>query len=171
MRFGPLLELVSKSSARSRCAPDGTFADARGGAAHGDSRLGAIVNITSLNAVAPSPDAGAYPTSKAGVALLTQHFALVLGPHGVRVNAVAPGFIDAGMSAPIYEDPGVRAMRGSAVPVGSLGTAEDVAEAVAFLASDKARYTTGHTLMVDGGVCSASRAFARKAPMGAHVKP
>jgi NAD(P)-dependent dehydrogenase (short-subunit alcohol dehydrogenase family) len=113
-------------------------------------RSGAIVNITSLNAVAPSPDAGAYPASKAGVALLTQHFALVLGPHGIRVNAVAPGFIDAGMSAPIYEDPDVRSARGAQVPMGSLGTAEDVAEAVAFLGSDKARYTTGQQLMVDG---------------------
>jgi NAD(P)-dependent dehydrogenase (short-subunit alcohol dehydrogenase family) len=113
---------------------------------------GSIVNITSLNAVAPSPDAGAYPASKAGVALLTQHFALVLGPHGIRVNAVAPGFIDAGMSALIYEDPEVREVRGGSVPLGSLGTAEDVAEAVAFLASDRARYTTGQQLMVDGGV-------------------
>ena len=115
-------------------------------------RSGAIVNITSLNAVMPSPDAGAYPASKAAVALLTQQFALALGPHGIRVNAVAPGFIDAGMSAPIYEDAEVRAVRGSSVPIGSLGTADDVAEAVAFLASDKARYTTGHQLMVDGGV-------------------
>ena len=70
----------------------------------------AIVNVTSLNAVAPSPDAGAYPATKAAVALLTQQFALALGPHGIRVNAVAPGFIDAGMSAPIYEDADVRAV-------------------------------------------------------------
>jgi NAD(P)-dependent dehydrogenase (short-subunit alcohol dehydrogenase family) len=56
------------------------------------------------------------------------------------------------MSAPIYEDVDVRKARGQQVPMGSLGTAEDVAEAVAFLVSDKARYTTGHQLMVDGGV-------------------
>jgi NAD(P)-dependent dehydrogenase (short-subunit alcohol dehydrogenase family) len=128
-------------------------------------RSGSIVNVTSLNAVAPSPDAGAYPASKAAVALLTQQFALALGPHGIRVNAVAPGFIDAGMSAPIYEDPDVRAVRGSSVPLGSLGTAEDVAEAVAFLASDKARYTTGQHLMVDGGVSfSLKNHLPRKAP-------
>lgn len=128
-------------------------------------RSGAIVNVTSLNAVAPSPDAGAYPATKAAVALLTQQFALALGPHGIRVNAVAPGFIDAGMSAPIYEDAEVRALRGSSVPVGSIGTADDVAEAVAFLASDRARYTTGHQLMVDGGVSfSLKNHLPRKAP-------
>jgi NAD(P)-dependent dehydrogenase (short-subunit alcohol dehydrogenase family) len=100
VRFGPLLE---HSVADFRKVLDvnltGTFivtcAVARRMVARGS---GAIVNITSLNAVAPSPDAGAYPASKAGVALLTQHFALALGPHGIRVNAVAPGFIDAGMT-------------------------------------------------------------------------
>ena len=167
VRFGPIL---THSVADFRKVIDvnltGTFivtqAVARRMIARGS---GAIVNITSLNAIAPSPDAGAYPASKAAVALLTQHFALALGPHGIRVNAVAPGFIDAGMSAPIYENAEVRAMRGRVVPVGSLGTAEDVAEAVAFLASDRARYTTGHQLMVDGGVSfSLKNHLPRKAP-------
>ena len=167
VRFGPLL---THSVAEFRKVVDvnltGTFivtcAVARRMITRGS---GAIVNITSLNAIAPSPDAGAYPASKAGVALLTQHFALALGPHGIRVNAVAPGFIDAGMSAPIYEDADVRRVRGAQVPVGSLGTAEDVAEAVAFLASEKARYTTGHQLMVDGGVSfSLKNQLPRTAP-------
>jgi NAD(P)-dependent dehydrogenase (short-subunit alcohol dehydrogenase family) len=126
---------------------------------------GAIVNITSLNAVAPSPDAGAYPASKAGVALLTQHLALALGPRGVRVNAVGPGFIDAGMSAPIYADPAARAARSAAVPLRSLGEAGDVASVVAFLLSNGARYVTGQHILVDGGVSfSLKDHLPRKAP-------
>jgi NAD(P)-dependent dehydrogenase (short-subunit alcohol dehydrogenase family) len=113
---------------------------------------GAIVNVTSMNGVAPGPNAGAYGASKAGVALLTQQMALEWGPHGVRVNAVAPGLIDAGMSAPIYADAEVRRARESKVPLGRLGRAEDVAKAVLFLASEEASYVTGQNLLVDGGV-------------------
>jgi NAD(P)-dependent dehydrogenase (short-subunit alcohol dehydrogenase family) len=167
VRFGPLLE---HSVADFRKVIDvnlvGTFIMSRAvGRRMIERRSGAMVNITSINAVAPSPDAGAYPASKAAVALLTQHFALVLGPHGIRVNAVAPGFIDAGMGAAIYADPKVRDTRSRSVPVGSLGTAEDVAEAVAFLVSDKARYTTGHQMMVDGGISfSLKNHLPRKPP-------
>jgi len=173
VRFGPILE---HSVADFRKVIDvnltGTFIVTRAVARRMVTRgSGAIVNITSLNAVAPSPDAGAYPASKAAVALLTQHFALALGPHGIRVNAVAPGFIDAGMSAPIYENSEVRGARGGAVPVGTLGTADDVAEAVLFLASDRARYTTGQQLMVDGGVSfSLKNHLPRKAPARAPGK-
>jgi NAD(P)-dependent dehydrogenase (short-subunit alcohol dehydrogenase family) len=71
---------------------------------------------------------------------------------GLRVNAVAPGFIDAGMSAPIYANPRVRELRGSAVPQQRLGTAEEVAAAVLFLCSEQASYINGHELIVDGGV-------------------
>ena len=172
VRFGPLLE---HSVADFRKVIDvnlvGTFIMSRAvGRRMIERRSGAMVNITSINAVAPSPDAGAYPASKAAVALLTQHFALVLGPHGIRVNAVAPGFIDAGMGAAIYADPEVRDARSRSVPVGSLGTAEDVAEAVAFLVSDKARYTTGH--QTDGGrrhLVQPEKSPAAQTAAGAHV--
>lgn len=126
---------------------------------------GAIINITSLNAIATSPDAGAYPASKAAVAKLTEQLALSLAPQGVRVNAVAPGFIDAGMSSPIYEDAAARETRAASVPAGRLGQAEDVANAVAFLASEQAAYIHGQQLLVDGGVgCSLKRQMPRKAP-------
>ncbi|MEX0923494.1 MAG: SDR family NAD(P)-dependent oxidoreductase [Rhodovibrionaceae bacterium] len=126
---------------------------------------GAIVNITSLNAVATSPDAGAYPASKAAVAKLTEQLALTLAPLGVRVNAVGPGFIDAGMSSPIYRDPEVKKTRGASVPAGRIGEAVEVANAVAFLASDQASYIHGQHILVDGGVSfSLKKQMPRKAP-------
>jgi NAD(P)-dependent dehydrogenase (short-subunit alcohol dehydrogenase family) len=113
---------------------------------------GSIVNITSMNGVAPGPNAGAYGSTKAAIALLTQQAALEWGRTGIRVNAVAPGLIDAGMSEPIYADPATRHARESRVPLGRLGVGEDVARAVLFLASDAASYITGQNILVDGGV-------------------
>lgn len=125
-------------------------------------RGGAIVNMTSINAITPGPGSGAYPAAKAAIAKLTEHMALEWGPLGIRVNSVAPGFIDGGMSAPFFADPKVRALRGNAVPNGGLGTIEDIAEAVWYLASPAARYVNGHQLVVDGGVChSLLRALPR----------
>ncbi|MDH4280601.1 MAG: SDR family oxidoreductase, partial [Acidimicrobiia bacterium] len=72
--------------------------------------------------------------------------------HGIRVNAVAPGLIDAGMSEPIYADPSTRSARESKVPLGRLGTSADIAEVVLFLASDAAAYVHGQNILVDGGV-------------------
>jgi NAD(P)-dependent dehydrogenase (short-subunit alcohol dehydrogenase family) len=155
VRFGPLLELDADDW---RAVLDvnltGTFLVARAVARRwiGAGRGGAIVNLTSMNGVAAGPNAGAYGASKAGVALLTAQMALEWGPVGIRVNAVAPGLIDAGMSEPIYADPVTRAARESKVPLGRLGTAEDVAAVVLFLVSDAAAYVTGQNLVVDGGV-------------------
>jgi len=117
---------------------------------------GVIVNLTSVNGVTPSKGIGAYNASKAGLAHLTRHMAQEWGPEGVRVNAVAPGFIDGGMSAPIYADPEVRALRSSGVPLRRLGTTDDVAEAVRYLVSDAASYVTGQELVVDGGLASSA---------------
>jgi len=113
---------------------------------------GAIVNITSIGGMACGTNAGAYPAAKAGVAKLTEQMALEWGPQGIRVNAIAPGFIDAGMSAGFFKDPSIRARRGNAVPLRRLGTADDVAQAVLFLASDAASYISGQHVAVDGGV-------------------
>jgi NAD(P)-dependent dehydrogenase (short-subunit alcohol dehydrogenase family) len=154
VRFGPLVEqsveefkrvvdvnligvyVVAREAAR-RMLPRGS---------------GSIVSITSVNALTPGPGSGAYPATKAAVAKLTEHLSLELGPSGIRVNCVAPGFIDGGMSTPIYADPRVRASRGGAVPLRRLGTVEDVANAVVWLGSDEAAYVNGHQLVVDGGV-------------------
>ena len=110
--------------------------------------------VTSMNGVAPGPNSGAYGSTKAAVALLTQQMALEWGPHGIRSNAVAPGLIDAGMSEPIYADPDIRRRRAARVPLGRLGTPQHVADAVLFLLSDAAAYINGVELLVDGGVTS-----------------
>lgn len=154
VRFGPLLDLPAADwRAAVEVNLTGTFLVARAVArrmiAAGG---GSIVNISSVNGLAAAPNAGAYPSSKAGVVMLTEHMALEWGAHGIRVNAVAPGLINAGMSDAIYADAEVRRLRQARVPLGRLGTAEDVAAAVLFLGSDKASYLSGQTIAVDGGI-------------------
>ncbi len=117
-----------------------------------DAGGGVIVNLASINGIHPSPNCGAYAAAKGGVLALTQHMSLEWGQFGIRVNAIAPGFIDAGMSTPFYQDPTVRNRRSTAVPLNRLGTSEDIANAVMFLASEQAGYISGQTLTVDGGV-------------------
>lgn len=155
VRFGPLVDLAT---ADFRAVVDvnliGTFLVARAAARRwiAEGRGGAIINVTSMNGVAAGPNAGAYGATKAGVALLTSQMAIEWGRHGIRVNAVAPGLIDAGMSEPIYADPATRAARESKVPLGRLGTADDIASVVLFLASAEAAYVHGQNIVVDGGV-------------------
>ena len=155
VRFGPLID-VSLDDWRTVVDVNltGTFVVARAVArrliAAGDP--GSIVVITSMNGVAPGPNAGAYGSTKAAAALLVQQMALEWGPHGIRVNAVAPGLIDAGMSEPIYADPDIRQRRSSRVPLGRLGTGAEVSAVVLFLLSDAAAYVTGTEILVDGGV-------------------
>jgi NAD(P)-dependent dehydrogenase (short-subunit alcohol dehydrogenase family) len=155
VRFGPLLD-VDLEAWRSVVDVNltGTFVSARAVARRmaGAERGGSIVAVTSMNGVAPGPNAGAYGSTKAGVARLVQQMALEWGPLAIRANAVAPGLIDGGMSAPIYADPDVRRRRSAAVPLGRLGVGAEVAAAVLFLLSDDAAYITGTELLVDGGV-------------------
>jgi len=155
VRFGPLLDLAAEDFAVvTRVNLVGTFTMARAAARRmRDANVhGSIVNITSMNGVAPGPNGGAYGATKAGIALLTQQMAIEWGPCGIRVNAIAPGLILAGMSDPIYADPEIREARESKVPLGRLGTADDIASLVVFLASADASYITGQNILVDGGV-------------------
>ena len=155
VRFGPLLDATL---ADWRAVVDvnltGTFVSARAVARRlvAAGRPGSIVAVTSMNGVAPGPNAGAYGATKAGVARLTQQMALEWGAHGIRVNAVAPGLIDGGMSARIYADPETRRRREERVPLGRLGEPAVVAAVVLFRLSDAAAYVTGTELLVDGGV-------------------
>jgi len=155
VRFGPLLDLaVDDFAAVTRVNLVGTFTVARAAARRmRDANVrGSIVNITSMNGVAPGPNGGAYGATKAAIALLTQQMAIEWGPLGIRVNAIAPGLILAGMSDPIYADPEIREARESKVPLGRLGTADDIASLVVFLASTESSYITGQNILVDGGV-------------------
>lgn len=121
------------------------------------SEYGAIVNVSSLASIAAAGNLTAYKLSKAGVNALTQNLALTNAKHGVRANAILPGFID----TPMAVDAAARALdtdrasvadfRASMVPLGRQGTAWDVANAAAFLASDDAAFITGVLLLVDGG--------------------
>jgi NAD(P)-dependent dehydrogenase (short-subunit alcohol dehydrogenase family) len=113
---------------------------------------GHIINFTSINGIHPAPGVGLYGGTKAAMANMTQAMSIEWGPSGIRVNAIAPGFIDAGMSKPIYADPKVRAVRGGGVPLRKLGDANDIAQAVLFLDSEDAQYINGHQLVIDGGV-------------------
>ena len=113
---------------------------------------GHIINITSVNGIHPSPNVGLYSGTKAAMANMTQAMSIEWGPRGIRVNAIAPGFIDAGMSKPIYANPKVREVRGGGVPVRRLGADHDIANAVLYLDSEEAGYISGHQLVVDGGV-------------------
>jgi NAD(P)-dependent dehydrogenase (short-subunit alcohol dehydrogenase family) len=152
VRFGPLLDRpTSEFETVLRINLTGTLIGAKA-AARRMAAGGVIINITSKNGIHPVPNTAAYGPSKAGVAMLTQIMALEWAHLGVRVNAVAPGALVDGMSAPLYVDADVRAAREATIPAGRLGTAEDIASAVAFLASPRASYITGQNLVVDGGV-------------------
>lgn len=120
---------------------------------------GSIVNIASTLGVRPAPDTAAYAASKAGLIATTRAFALELGAHGIRVNAVAPGVIDTDMvraprpSGSGNVDEQLESLR-KLHPLGRLGTPEDVADAVLYLLD--AEFVTGTVFTVDGGLLVAS---------------
>lgn len=122
---------------------------------------GSIINIASVMAWYTFPNYSAYTASKAGLIGLTRTLALELGPLGIRVNAIAPGFIDTGAWERVLatlDNPEEFATSVSGLhPLGRRGNPADIAAAVAFLAGEDASFITGHTLVVDGGLTSQLR--------------
>jgi len=112
-------------------------------------RSGRIVNITSVSGILGNAGQSNYAASKAGMIGFTRSVAREYASRGITVNAIAPGFIETDIWANVSDE--ARASILAMAPLGTIGRPEDVAEAVAFLASDAARYITGQTLNVDGG--------------------
>ncbi len=112
---------------------------------------GAIVNMSSVNAVFALPDQVAYSVSKAAISQLTRASALALAEYGIRVNAVGPGSIQTDMLAGVANDPAAKRKLLSRTPMKRIGNPAEIAALVAFLASDEASYITGQTVYADGG--------------------
>jgi NAD(P)-dependent dehydrogenase (short-subunit alcohol dehydrogenase family) len=113
-------------------------------------RGGAVVNITSISGLRASTLRVAYGTSKAGLAHLTKQQAVELAALGIRVNAIAPGPVDTAMAKAVHT-PEIRADYHDHMPLNRYGLEEELAEAIFFLASERASYVTGQVLCVDGG--------------------
>jgi gluconate 5-dehydrogenase len=115
-------------------------------------QAGRIINVCSVMSEITRPGAAAYAASKGGLKMLTKGMAVDLGPHGITVNGIAPGYFKTALTAPLANDEGARAWITGHTPVGRWGELDDLAPAVVFLASDAARYVNGHLLVIDGGM-------------------
>ena len=131
----------------------GAFHTAQSAARAMGGRGGSIVFIGSWIGVAPARDLMSYCVSKAGIEMLARCLALELAPRGIRVNVVAPGVVEAGVSAQIFrEAPERRREMEQVIPIGRLSQPDDVSDCVEFLLSERSSYVTGTTLVVDGGI-------------------
>ncbi len=113
-------------------------------------RRGAIINITSVVGLAGNGGQTNYAASKAGIIGLTKSLAKEVAVRGIRVNAVAPGFVETDMTADLSDE--IKSQAIEAIPLGRMGTPQHIAKAVVFLASQDAAYITGQVLVVDGGM-------------------
>ena len=113
-------------------------------------RSGKIINISSVSGILGNAGQANYAASKAGVIGLTKTMARELASRGITVNAVAPGFVDTEMTAVLSEE--IKENACKQIPLGKFGKPEDIANMVAFLASEKADYITGQVISVDGGM-------------------
>ena len=112
---------------------------------------GSLVHVSSIAGSNAQGQSGAYSVSKAGVIMLSRQLANEWGPHGIRSNVVSPGMVITPMSQAFYDTPGVTERRSAVVPMRRVGMPQDMADAILFLASDRAGYINGDEIMVDGG--------------------
>lgn len=112
---------------------------------------GAIVNTASINGLVGNGGQPAYTAAKHGVVGLARHGALRWAKAGIRVNAVCPGVIETPMTAPLVQNPEMKALIDGMTPMGRMGQASEIAEAVVWLCSPAASFVTGHAMVVDGG--------------------
>ena len=112
---------------------------------------GSLVHVASVAASNAQGFSGAYSVSKAGVVMLSRQLASEWGPHGLRSNVVSPGLVVTPMSQAFYDTPGVTERRTAVVPMRRIGAPQDMADAILFLASDRASYINGDEIIVDGG--------------------
>jgi NAD(P)-dependent dehydrogenase (short-subunit alcohol dehydrogenase family) len=112
---------------------------------------GAIVNTASINGLVGNGAQPGYTATKHGVVGLTRHGALRWAQAGIRVNAVCPGVVETGMTAPLAANPDMRKILDGMTPMGRMGRPEEIASAVLWLCSDQASFVTGHAMVIDGG--------------------
>lgn len=131
----------------------GTIAATQAALKHFPKNGGTIINLSSLRVYSPAARSSIYSASKAAVSTLTQSLAIELGPRGITVNAIAPGITKTDMTAAMPDER--RKLIADSTPLRRLGEPNDIASAVALLASDDARWITGRTLLADGGLIGA----------------
>ena len=112
---------------------------------------GSLVHVSSIAGSHAQGQSGAYSVSKAGVIMLSRQLASEWGPQGIRSNVVSPGMVMTPMSQSFYDTPGVTERRTAVVPSRRIGMPQDIADAILFLASDRASYVNGEEIIVDGG--------------------
>ena len=113
---------------------------------------GSIINISSIYGIVGSETSAAYHASKGAVRIFTKAAAIQYAAEGIRVNSVHPGFVDSPMTAANHALPEVHNLRISRTPLGRMGTPEDIAAGILYLASDESSFVTGSELVIDGGM-------------------
>jgi NAD(P)-dependent dehydrogenase (short-subunit alcohol dehydrogenase family) len=155
--FGAITPLIELTDAKWKSVQAVTLGGVFYGVKHGarqmleQGRPGVIINISSVNAQQPGEGQSAYCAAKAGVDMITRCGALELGGHGIRIVGIAPGLVETPLTRKELENPVMRELFLSMIPMNRAVDAREIAAAAVFLASDAARSINGHTIVIDGG--------------------